>query len=94
MGEPLWYIPAGLVAVGIAWAIRKIQPVILQVFIAVIAPTFLSAALAIALQLMSPPGGEGAGGWTVILAGTWAMMSVPICLVAVLIFNRIQRRDQ
>ena len=92
MAEPIWYIPVVLIAVGIAWAIRKIQPIILQVFIAVIAPMFLSAVLAAVPQLLYPSSpGDGAWGWTVILAATWAMISVPTCLVAVIIFNRIQR---
>jgi hypothetical protein len=95
MGEPIWYIPVGLVAVAIAWAIRKIKPVILQFFIAVIAPAFLSAVLAVVPQLLYPsPPGEGAWGWTVILAATWALVSVPSCLVAVIVINRVQRHSQ
>jgi len=95
MGESIWYIPIGLVSVVMAWAIRKIQPVILQVFIAVIAPAFLSAVLASVPQLLYPsPPGEGALGWTVILAATWTMVSVPSCLIAVTIFNFLQRHNR
>lgn len=95
MGEPIWYIIVGLVAVGIAWVIRKMQPVILQVFIAVIASVVLSVLLALVPELLHPsPPGEAAFGWTVILAATWAMVATPICLVAVVVFNLLQRRSQ
>ena len=92
MGEPVWYIPVGLVAVGIAWSIRKLQPFILQVFIAVIVPAILSAVAACIPEWLHPsPPGEGAFGWTVVLAALWAMWSIPTCLVAVIIFNFIRR---
>ena len=95
MGEFIWYIPVSLASVGIAWAFRKIQPIILQVFIAVIAPAFLCAFLALVPQLLYPsPPGEGAFGWTVILAATWAMVSIPSCLVAVIIFYFLQQHRQ
>lgn len=95
MGEFIWYIPVSLASVGIAWAIRKIQPIILQVIIAVIATAILCAVLAFVPQLLYPsPPGEGAFGWTIILAATWTMVSIPSCLVAVILFNFIQRHRQ
>ena len=95
MGESIWYIPVGLVSVAIAWVIRKIQPIILQVFIAVIAPALLCAVLASVPQLLYPsPPGEGALGWTVILAATWSIVAVPACLVSVITFNLLKRRNQ
>jgi ABC-type Co2+ transport system permease subunit len=95
MGDPIWYIFVGLASVGIAWAIKKIQPVILQIFIAVIISAVLSVLLAFVPELLRPsPPGEAAFGWTVILAATWAMVAIPTCLIAVVVFNRLQRRSQ
>lgn len=95
MGNSISYIPVGLVAIGLAWAIRRLQPIILQVFIAVIAPVILSTIFAFVPELLHPsPPGENALAWTLILAATWAIVAVPVCLVAVIIFNLLQTRKK
>lgn len=93
MGDMFWYIAVSLVSVSIAWFIRKVQPVILQVFIALIVPVFASSLLSMVPELLKPSTpGENAFAWTLILAATWAMVAVPVCLVSVIAFNVLQRR--
>lgn len=95
MGDAIWYLPLGLLSVGIAWSIRKLEPLILQIFVAIIAPAFLSAIFACIPEWMHPsPPGEGAFGWTIILAATWAMVTVPICLITVIVFHVLQRQKR
>lgn len=93
MAESIWYIVIGSISVGIAWAIRKIEPIILQFFIAIIVPGILSAVLACIPEWLNPsPPGEGAFGWTIIIAATWAMWAIPTCLVAVIVFYFLRRK--
>jgi hypothetical protein len=87
------YLPVSLISVGVAWTVRKLRPIILQVFIAIIVPSLASAILAIALELINPSTpGEGGMGWTIILAASWAIVAVPVCLISVIIFNLLQRQ--
>ena len=87
MGDPIWYLLIGLISIAVAWAIRKIEPFIIQVFLAVLIPGILSVAGACIPEWLNPsPPGEGAFGWTIILAATWAMWAIPTCLVATTVF--------
>lgn len=95
MGNTIWYIPIGLVSVGIAWLIRKLEPLILQIFIAGIVPVVMSIFFACVPEWIHPShSGEGAFGWTLILAATWAMVAVPVCLAAVIAFHVLQRQKR
>lgn len=95
MNNYVAYIPVCLAVIGIAWVSRKIKPVILQVFIAFIAPISISMFLAFIPEWIHPsPPGENALSWTLVLAATYAIVAVPVCLVSVIIFNLLQRREQ
>jgi hypothetical protein len=93
MGDQIWYLLIGSVSILIAWLIRKIEPIILQLFLAVIVPAILSVVAACIPSWLSPSTpGEGALGWTIILAGTWTMWAVPTCLAAVVFFHWWRRK--
>ncbi|MDD2736864.1 MAG: hypothetical protein PHF56_23265 [Desulfuromonadaceae bacterium] len=95
MPEFVSYLPVGLVSIGVAWVMRRLRPVVLQVFIALIVPTLVSAMLAIAPELIEPsPPGEGGMAWALILAASWTIIAVPICLISVTIFNIMQRQTK
>jgi threonine/homoserine/homoserine lactone efflux protein len=89
------YIPVCLISIGIAWAFRKLRPIVLQVFISFIIPTIVSFALAFMPELLKPsPPGEAWFAWTLILGATWAMVAVPVCIVAVTVFNMIGKTKE
>lgn len=89
------YIPVCLISIGIAWAFRKLRPIVLQVFISFIIPIIVSFALAFIPELLKPsPPGEAWLAWTLILGATWAMVAVPVCLVAVTAFNVIGKAKE
>jgi hypothetical protein len=93
MGDPIWYLLIGSISIAVAWAIRKIEPLIIQVFLAVLIPGILSVVGACIPEWLTPsPPGEGAFGWTVILAATWAIWAIPTCLVAVTVFHLMNKR--
>ncbi|MEA5114877.1 MAG: hypothetical protein VB050_12710 [Geobacteraceae bacterium] len=93
MGDPTWYLLIGSISIAVACAIRKIQPFIFQVVLAVLIPGILSVVGACIPEWLNPsPPGEGAFGWTIILAATWAMWAVPTCLVAVTVFHLMKKR--
>jgi hypothetical protein len=93
MGDPIWFLLTGSVSILIAWLIRKIEPIILQLFLAAIVPAILSVAAVCILNWLSPSTpGEGALGWSIILAGTWIMWAVPTCLTAVVFFQWWRRK--
>lgn len=86
------YIPVCLISIGIAWAFRNLQPIVFQFFISFIAPIIISFALAFVPELLKPsPPGEAWFAWTLILGATWAMVAVPVCIVAVIVFNTIRK---
>ena len=89
------YIPVCLISIGIAWAFRKLRPVVLQVFISFILPIIVSFAFAFVPELLKPsPPGEAWFAWTLILGATWAMVAVPVCIVAVIVFNMIGKAKE
>lgn len=82
------YVPVCLLSIGIAWGIRKLRPIVLQVFIAFVVPVFISFALAFVPEILKPsPPGEAWFAWTLILGATWAIAAVPVCIVAVIVLN-------
>jgi hypothetical protein len=88
------YIPVCLISIGIAWAFRKLRPIVLQVFISIILPIIVLFACAFVPELLEPsPPGEAWFAWTLILGATWAMVAVPVCLVTVIFFNVIGKAD-
>jgi len=88
MGDPIWFLLIGSVSILISWIIRKIEPIILQLFLAVIVPAILSVVAVCILNWLSPStSGEGALGWSIILAGTWTMWAIPTCLTSVAFFH-------
>ena len=89
------YIPVCLAVIGVAWVNRKINPTILQVFISFIASIVISTFFALIPEWIHPstPGGN-AFSWTLVLAATYAIVAVPVSLVAVIIFNLHQHRYQ
>lgn len=92
MGAPIWYLFIGSISIAVAWAIRKIEPVIIQVFLAVLVPGILSVVGACIPGWLNPsPPGEGAFGWTVILAATLAIWAIPTCLVGVTVFHLMEK---
>lgn len=89
------YIPVCLISIGIAWFFRKLQPIVFQVFISFIVPIIASFALAFIPELIKPsPSGEAWFAWTLILGATWAMVAVPVCIVAVIVFNTIGKAKE
>lgn len=93
MTNPTWYILIVSISVGIAWAIRKIEPIIIQAIIAIIAPGILSIVFAFIPEWLNPsPAGEGSFGWTIVLAATLAMWAIPACLIAGIVINILQRK--
>lgn len=95
MPDIVSYIPIILISIGIARAIRKVRPVVLQAFIAVIASIFASAILGVAPEIIKPSTtGEGGMGWAIILAATWAIVAVPTTLFSMALFNSAQRRKE
>jgi hypothetical protein len=93
MGDPIWYLLIGSISIAVAWAIRKIEPLIIQVFLAVFIPGILSVVGASIPERLNPsPPGEGAFGWTIILAATWAIWAIPTCLGAVTVFHLLKNR--
>ncbi len=89
------YIPICIISIGIAWVFRKLEPIVLQFFISLLLPVIISFALAFLLELLNPsPPGEAWFGWTIILGITWSMIAVPICFVAAIAFNRINKRKK
>jgi len=94
MNDCVAYIPVCLAVIGVAWASRKIKPIILQVFISFIASIAISTFLAFIPEWIHPSTpGENALSWTLVLAATYAIVAIPVSLVAVVIFNILQRRD-
>ena len=95
MGDPIWYLLIGSISIAVAWAIRKIEPFIIQVFLAILIPGILSVVGACIPEWLNPsPPGEGALGWTIILAATWAMWGIPTCLVAATVFHSMKRKSE
>ncbi len=95
MSEFVSYIPIIIIVIGVAWAIRKLQPIVFQVFVAVIGSLFASAVLGIAPEIIKPSTpGEGGMGWSIILAASYAIIAVPTCLISMIIFNFAQRRNK
>lgn len=95
MADFVIYIPIIIIVIGVAWAIRKLQPIVLQVFVAVIGSLFASAVLGVAPELIKPSTpGEGGTGWSIILAASYAIVAVPTCLISIAIFNFVERRKK
>lgn len=95
MNNYVAYIPVCLAVIGVSWASRKIKPIILQVFIGFIASIAISTFIALIPEWIHPSSpGENAFSWTLVLAATYAIVAVPVSLVAVTILNLLQRRDQ
>lgn len=95
MNNYVAYIPVCLAVIGVSWASRKIKPIILQVFIGVIASIAISTFIALIPEWIHPSSpGENAFSWTLVLAATYAIVAVPVSLVAVTILNLLLRRDQ
>jgi Na+(H+)/acetate symporter ActP len=95
MNNYVAYIPVCLAVIGVSWASRKIKPIILQVFIGFIASIAISIFIALIPEWIHPSSpGENAFSWTLVLAATYAIVAVPVSLVAVTILNLLQRRDQ
>jgi predicted PurR-regulated permease PerM len=95
MNDYVAYIPVCLAVIGVAWAIKKIKPIILQVFIAFIASISISTFLAFIPEWIHPSTpGENALSWTLVLAATYAIVAVPVSLVAMIVFNLFQSSGQ
>lgn len=95
MNNYVAYIPVCFAVIGVSWASRKIKPIILQVFIGLIASIAISTFIALIPEWIHPSSpGENAFSWTLVLAATYAIVAVPVSLVAVTILNLLQRRDQ
>ena len=91
MGNLTWFFILSLSVIVIAWAIRKVDPIILQIFIGLLATVLATSAFAILPEILSPsPSGEAGGAWTIILAATWLMYTVPMFLVSALIINYLK----
>jgi hypothetical protein len=84
------YIPVCLISIGSAWLFRKLRPIVFQVYLSFIVPIVFSFALAFVPELLKPsPPGEAWFAWALILGATWSMAAVPVCIVAVIVFNTI-----
>jgi hypothetical protein len=89
------YIPIIIIVIGAAWSIRKLQPIALQVFLALIVSLLASAILGVAPEIIKPSTpGEGGMGWSIVLAASYAIVAVPTCLISITFFNFVQRRKE